>query len=171
MTARAASEGRRSVFARSVLRRLGPRWLALLPLTLSGCYTYAPLRTAAAPAPGEQIQVELSDAGRVGMASDLGPEMAKVEGTLVSASDSLVVMRVSQVWGEYGGVSRWQGEQVAFKGRYIRTLRERRFSTTRTAILAATVGAGVVVFVVTRNLLGIGVAPGTASGGGASGQQ
>lgn len=155
----------------NALRRLGPRWLALAPFMLSGCYSFVPLSTAASPEPGQQIQIELNDAGRVGMVNALGPEVAKVEGALESASDSQVVIKVAQVWGEYGGASRWEGEQVAFKQEYIRTVRERRFSTTRTAILAASVGAGVVAFIATRNLLGIGIDPGPTSGSGGTGQQ
>lgn len=154
------------------LRRPGPKWLMVLtPFVLLGCYSYVPLRTAASPEPGEHVQIELNDAGRVGMADALGPEMAKVEGTLESASDSQLVVKVAQVWGEYGGVSRWEGERVAFKPEYIRTLGERRFSPVRTAILAATVGAGAVAFIATRDLLGIGFGPGSSGNSGGSGQQ
>ncbi len=145
--------------------------MALASFLLSGCYTYVPVFSAAAPQPGEQIQIELSDAGRVGMTEALGPEVGKVQGTLVSASDSDVVMKVGQVWGEYGGVSRWEGEQVAFRTPYIRSLRQRRFSTVKTAVATALIGAGVVAFIATRNLLGIGTAPGETGSGSGTGIQ
>jgi hypothetical protein len=145
--------------------------LALAALALSGCYSYVPLGSAVVPEPGDRIQVELNDAGRVGMEGELGPEAGKVEGTLVSASDTAVVMKVAQVWGEYGGLSRWEGEQVTFRTSYIRTMGRRRFSSTRTAILAATVGAGMVAFVAARDLLGYASPPGSKSGSGSGGIQ
>ncbi len=153
------------------LRRLGQGWLALAPFVLSGCYTYVPLRTTASPEPGDRIQIELNDAGRVGMTDAIGPEVGKVEGTLESASDSEVVLRVGQVWGEYGGVSRWEGERVAFKQAYIRSLNERRFSALRTAIVATLVSGGIVAFIATRSLLGIGTEPGQTGGSGGTGTQ
>lgn len=144
-------------------------WLALAPVALPGCYRYGPLQ--AVPEPGEQVQIELSDAGRVRMVSSVGSEIGRVDGVLESKSDSSLVVRVSQTWGEYGGLTRWDGERVTFRPEYIRTLRERRFSTTRTVILVATLSAGFVVFIATRSLLGFGSESQPPAGGGPPGQQ
>jgi hypothetical protein len=152
-----------------MLGRAARGWLAVATVALPGCYKYTALQAAAQP--GVQVQIELNDAGRVGMASSVGPEIGRVDGVLESSSDSSLVVRVSQTWGEYGGLTRWDGERVAFRPEYIRTLRERRFSTTRTAILAATVSAGVVAFLATRNLLGFGSESQPPSNGGPPGQQ
>ncbi len=142
---------------RLVVRPLARGLLALAPVVLPACYHY--VATEAALDPGLQIEVELSDAGRVGMTSAVGPETGSIQGTLQSRSDSGIVMRVSQVLGEYGGVTKWEGELVTIRPEYVRSLRERKFSATRTAVLAVAAGAGLVAFVATRDLLGIGGSP------------
>jgi hypothetical protein len=143
--------------------------LALAPAALPACYHYIPLQSS--PAPGIEIQVELNDLGRVGMAEAVGPGVRKIEGLLESSADSGSVIRVARVEGEDGVVTRWEGERVAIKAQYIRTVRERRFSAGRTAIAAAIVTAGATAFVFTRDLLGSGNSPShgpgdTGAGGG-----
>jgi hypothetical protein len=142
---------------RMMLRRLARGGFALASAALPACYHYVPIQ--AAPEPGVQVEVELNDAGRVGMVGAVGAEIGSIQGVLESRSDTGLVVRVAQVLGEFGGVTRWEGEAVAIRPGYVRSLRERRFSATRTAVLAAAAGAGFVVFVVSRNLLGFGGAP------------
>jgi hypothetical protein len=151
---RAVGAWRRSAAVGPTLCRLARGLLALAPAVLPACYHYVPLRSAAEP--GVQVQVELNDLGRVGLTDAVGPEAGKIDGVLESSSDSGMVVRVAQIEGEYGGVTRWEGERVAIRQEFIRTLRRREFSATRTAVVAAAAGAGIVVFVTTRNLLGIG---------------
>jgi hypothetical protein len=153
--------------SRSALRRPVRLWLALGMAVLPGCYRYLPPQ--ATPEPGERVRIELNDLGRLRMADSLGPEAGRVEGVLESKSDSLVVLRVAQVWGEYGGLAKWDGERVSFRQEYIRDMRERRFSPTRTVIVAVAVTAGLVTFVVTRNFLGFGSVFGGGGGGGGGG--
>ena len=149
---------------RLVVRRLARGCLALAPVALPACYHYVATETALDR--GVQVEVELNDAGRVGMTNAVGPEIGSIQGVVDSRSDSGMVVRVAQVLGEYGGVTRWEGELVAIKPDYIRSVRERRFSATRTAVLAVAASAGFVAFVVTRDLLGIG---GSASSNGNNG--
>jgi len=147
----------RTAAVRLVVGPLARGLLALAPVALPACYHY--VATEAALGPGSQVEVELNDAGRVGMTSAVGPETGSIQGTLQSSSDSGIVVRVALVLGEYGGVTRWEGELVAIKPDYIRSLRERKFSATRTAVLAVAASAGLVAFVATRDLLGIGGSP------------
>jgi hypothetical protein len=140
--------------AQMVWRRLARGLLALAPAALPACYHYVPMATA--PTPGTRVEVVLNDVGRVGMTSAVGPEVGSIQGLLESNADTGLVVSVAQVQGEYGGVTRWEGEKVAIRPEYIRSLRQRRFSAVRTAVAAVVVGAGFVVFAATRNLLGIG---------------
>lgn len=147
------------------LRRLARGCLALAPAAAPACYHY--VATDADLAPGVQVEVELNDSGRVGMTRSVGPEVGSIQGVLDSRTDTGMVVRVTQVLGEYGGVTRWEGELVAIRPEYVRSLRERKFSATRTAVLAVAAGAGFVAFVVTRDLLGIGGAqPPSGNNGG-----
>jgi hypothetical protein len=151
---------------RMMLRRLARGSLALAPAVLPACYHYVPVESS--PAPGVRVEVQLNDAGRVGMESAVGPEVGTIQGVLESSSDTGFVVRLTQVWGEYGGVTKWEGEPVAIRPNYVRSMRERRFSTTRTVIVATATGAGFLAFALTRDLLGFGAAPSsvvTVSGG------
>ncbi len=150
---------------RMMLRRLAWGGLSLAPAVLPACYHYVPVESA--PSPGVGVEVELNDVGRVGMESAVGPEAGSIQGVLESRTDTNLVVRVTQVLGEYGGVTRWEGERVTIRPDYVRTMRERRFSTTRTVVVATAAGAGFLAFALTRDLLGFGGAPSsTPTGGG-----
>ncbi len=152
----------------ATLRRLARgRLLALAPAVLPACYYYVPMQTA--PASGVEVEITLNDTGRVGMTSAVGPEVGSIQGVLASVSDSALVLHVTQVLGEYGGVTKWNGEVVTIRPDYVRTLRERKFSASRTVVLAALAGGGLVAFAASQNLLGIGGAPGNSGPGGNGG--
>ncbi len=155
----AAGRKRHVVGVRRMVRRLARGLLALAPAAVPACYHYVPLQSE--PAPGIVVQVELNDDGRVAMTSAVGPETGKIEGVLLSRTDSGMVVSVRQVLGEYGGVARWEGEAVEIRSGWVRRLREREFSAGRTALVAALAGGGFVAFVATRDLLGFGGQPGT----------
>ena len=140
-----------------MLRRLAWGLLALAPAALPACYRYVPVESA--PAPGIGVEIELNDLGRVEMGKAVGPDVGHIEGVLESSSDTGFVVRVQQVVGEYGRVTRWEGEPVAIRPAYMRSIGERRFSVGRTVVAAAIAGAGFVAFVASRSLLGIGGAP------------
>ena len=144
-----------------------PVAVGLVTLLLAGCYVYAPLNPTV-PQPGVRLAFELNDQGRVGMAGSLGPEVARVEGALVTRTETEYVLQVSQVLGLSGTTTKWSGETVSVQPDYVKTLRERRVSKGRTALLTAALTAAAVAFVATRNLLGFGGGEqGTGKGGGA----
>lgn len=133
--------------------------LVVSPL-LAGCYVSQPLvDSRPEPALGVQLVIELTDQARVGLAPQLGTEVASVEGALVQRTDSQFVLGVSRVFGLWGTQSRWGGERVTFSTGQVRRMSIRRFSTGRTAIAAGGVTAAVVAFVLTRTLLGGGSEP------------
>jgi hypothetical protein len=129
----------------------------LLALCLSSCYVQVPLEgSVPAPAPGTRLVIELTDQGRIGMERQVGPGVATVEGALVSRSDTAYDVSVSMVVGLRGTLSRWQGERIALPTGYIRRVSERRLSMGRTVAAVGAATAGIVVFVLTRSLLGGG---------------
>jgi hypothetical protein len=128
-------------------------------LLCGGCYVNQPLGEAApAPAPGTHLVLELTDAGRVAMGPQLGPEVASVEGALIERSDSQYVLGVSNVVNLWGVQSRWEGERIAVGAGSVRRMFSRRISPGRTAVAVAAGTAGFVAFVLTRDLLGFGTA-------------
>ena len=133
-----------------------PLGLLVLPL-LAGCYTMQPFAgSRPEPASGTRLVIELTDAGRVGMTDQMGPDVARFESRLVRQTDSAYVLGVSLVINVWGAQARWNGEQVTLRTEYVRTIGERRFSAGRTALAAAGATAGMMAFVLTRSLLGGG---------------
>lgn len=135
---------------RSVLARVVP--LGLAPVVLAGCYTY--VYAPATPAPGQYVSVDLNDRGRVALEQNVGPSIARVEGPLEQADDSVLTLRVSRTIGLRGESNRWNGELVTMRREHAGLLRERRLSTGRTVALAGSLAVGLVAFAATQGLMG-----------------
>ncbi len=160
----AAGSPGRSPGARSPRAGLG---VALLAALVAGCYTYQPMVTT--PEPGSTLALDLNDQGRVGMRSAIGPEIARVEGALVGASDTAYQLRVSETLGLYGVRSRWSGEAVSLPREYVGVVTEKRFSRQRTFVAVLGGVAAAMAFVVTRDLFGLGGDKGNTIPGGGGG--
>jgi hypothetical protein len=141
--------------------RVARTLLSLAPAALMGCYAYT--YTPVTPVPGTRLSLALNDVGRANLVNNIGPEVASVEGELVSTADSLYLLRVNRTIGFRGQQSTWSGELVRVRYGYVGMVRERRFSAPRTLVAVGGLTAGVVAFLVTRNLLG-------GSSGGNTGQ-
>jgi len=141
--------------------------VALLAALVAGCYTYQPAVTA--PAPGSTLALDLNDQGRVGMRGAIGPEIARIEGALVGASDTAFELRVSETMGLYGVRSRWGGEAVSLPREYVGVVTEKRFSRQRTFVAVLGGVAAAMAFAMTRNLFGLGGDQGNSVPGGGGG--
>ena len=133
------------------LRRLAPL-VALV--AAAGCYTYQPL--AAAPEPGTPVGLTLNDRGRVELTRIVGPEVMRVDGTVLDVNDTAYRLAVIESVGLRGARSRWSGEMVDFRRDYVQALARRQFSRPRTllAVLAGT--AAISAFIFSRELFGLG---------------
>lgn len=143
------------------------RAAASAALCLAGaCYTYAP--AGEAPAPGRHVALDLSDAGRAAVAAGVGAGAERVEGELVSRTDSLVTLRVTGVRYRGGAVTRWAGESLAVRTSDVAVTRERRLSRGRTVALVTTIAGALVALAVTQDLsiFGSPGRTGTGTGGG-----
>jgi hypothetical protein len=99
------------------------------------------------------IEVTLNDLGRLRMEPNIGPEVLRVEGYVASVQDSQFVLRLQKVVGIDRVTSKWALEPVTFHMSYVRQIRERRFSSGRTALFAGGMTAGIVAFIATRSIL------------------
>lgn len=120
----------------------------------AGCYAYAPI--AGAPAPGQVVSLELSDAGRVAVGERLGPGVVRVEGRLVEMRDSTFVLGVTRVATVAGGVANWAGERVTIPQSAVMRTSERKLSKGRSFLAAGIAVAAIVAFAVTREIFGFG---------------
>jgi hypothetical protein len=106
-----------------------------------GCYTAVPIGGESART-GTRISVELTDAGTVDIASQVGPRIHLLVGDVASVSDSTVVLSMKSATDVRGIESLWQGEQVTVKRSDIASVGERRLSPGRTAVFSAILVAG-----------------------------
>jgi len=123
-----------------------------------GCYVYTPVITT--PAPPAYISLEISDRGRIGLGGLIGPAATRVEGVLQSETDSLYAVNVASVGYLNGQSNRWSGEPLAVRKEFIAHVSERRFSRSRTALATSSVIGGILLFALSRGLLGSGTTPG-----------
>jgi hypothetical protein len=140
--------------------RLGMRTAGSIGLTAfaalaTGCYTLQPVR-GIAPEVGTQVALDVNDSGRVALGGSMGPEIAQVEGRLLSKEDGAYLLAVSTVRLIRGGEQVWSGEQVRIKPEQVSSLYVRRFSTARSVVLGTSLAGGFAAFLVTRALRGAG---------------
>lgn len=136
---------------------------ACLAPALGGCYAYTAY-VHDRPAPGLVMEVTLNDHGRVLLADNIGPEIWRVEGTVVAAGDSSFSLQVRRVTGLDRSTTKWGGEEVTVPMAGVREFRERQFSTGRTVLLAGTVTAGVAGLLASSSIIGSGSGDGGSSG-------
>lgn len=112
-----------------------------------GCHTYRPMQEPV-PAAGREVAVELNDRGRLMVAGQLGESVWRVDGTLVSSTDSMITMRVSRTVQVRGSSAVWAGEPVQIPQAGVRGYRLREFSRGRSVALVAGI-VGVLAFLAT----------------------
>jgi len=116
---------------------------ALLSGALNGCYEFVPAQSDVL-VPGKPIALEINDQGRVGLGTQIGTEVRRLSGTLVSQSDQDYRLRVTELTFLNDRTSQWSGEQVTVPRQYARTVFEQKLSHGRT-MLATFVSGGLVV--------------------------
>lgn len=124
---------------------------------LTGCYSLRPVTTPLLER--SDVAFDINDAGRVALGEQVGPEVAQLEGRLLDTENGDYLLSVRTVRFLRGGEQIWSGERVRVSQDHVRTVYERRFSPGRTAAMAAVTVGGVVAFLATRNLLGVGREP------------
>jgi hypothetical protein len=129
--------------------------LILFGLSAAGCYTLQPARGGLPPL-GTQVAFDVTDSGRVALGGAMGPEIAQVEGRLVSTDDTAYVLSVSAIRLLRGGEQVWRGEAVRLRRSYVGTAYVRRFATARSVAVGTAVVGGFVAFLATRALRGEG---------------
>jgi hypothetical protein len=134
----------------------------------SGCYVNTPI--VATPVPGATLDLELNDRGRVGLGESVGPAATTVEGMLQSQTDSSYMIRVSSVGYVNGQSNKWNGEALTVQKAFVKDVSVRKFSRGRSLVAAGILTAGVLVFALSRNLLGGGNTDRDPGGGGGNGQ-
>jgi hypothetical protein len=148
--ARAGAGPRRA--GATLLRRRMLRLALVAPV--GGCYVYTPL--ASAPSTGSTVSFTLTDAGRLSLGRSIGEGARSLEGEVDSTTDSTYVLHVQSVTYINGQHNKWTGERLVVGRQQVTDARQRDFSKSRTALVAAATVGGLVAFIATRGLLGGG---------------
>ena len=128
--------------------------LGLLASVSTGCYTTVPV--ASTPQPGQVLVMDLNDQGRVALGPSVGASASRIEGTLDSRTDSAYVVKVASVVYMNGSNNRWTNEPLTIRSDLVRDMRERKFSRSRSGLLAAGIVGATAAFIASRGLLGLG---------------
>ncbi len=112
---------------------------ALLP-ALTACYEYVPLATSTPPV-DQTVALQITDQGRVGLGDRFGPGLAEVVGRVASSQGTELVVTVFSVSRLNGESTQWAGETTRLDRSYIGSIKGRRFSKARTAIVAVGLAA------------------------------
>jgi hypothetical protein len=134
---------------------------SFLPLLLlSGCYSYTALEQPS-PEPGVRVAAQLTDAGSVEMASQIGPGIVTVRGAVVQTDSQALLLALSSVVGRNEQEVFWSGEQVRVPLSSVRQVQRRRFALGKSLLFAGAAVGG---------LFGaIKAFEGSAAGGGGGG--
>ena len=141
-----------SCTAPAITRIAGAVAVALATVGSTACYTLQMAQGTDIPN-GTQIALDINDAGRVALGGLIGPEIAQIEGRLQAKENSEYVIAVSVVKLLRGGEQIWKGEQVRIRTEFVSRTYERRLSRAR-SVAAGTAGAGLLLFIVSRAIVG-----------------
>lgn len=121
----------------------------------TACYDLRPTMQIE-PKPDVEFRIELTDAARVAVADQLGPEVREVTGHVIRRDGDDVTMSVSEVAYLKGDNHRMMGEQVHFNRQQLSSVNERTLSVTKSLLLAGAIAVAVGVFIGSRSLFGSG---------------
>ena len=134
----------------------------------TGCYVYEP-STSSLLAPGKSIALDLNDLGRLNLSNQIGPEVKRISGILVSQSNGNYVLHVSEITFFNARTSEWSGEAVNVRADYVSGVYEQKLSGSRTALAVAGSVAGVGALIGARSLIANGSGGGDNKTGGCTG--
>lgn len=121
----------------------------------SACFTYAAAPETAVLTE-QRAEFRISDEGRVALRSQLGVGVRTIEGRVASQSESDWTVRVYRITLLDGSASVWSGETVGVPRTAVDAVMRRDFDRQRSTVAAAGTAGAVVLFVLSRSLLGGG---------------
>jgi hypothetical protein len=137
-----------------------PKPTPILLALVAACYSYQPIESPSAVL-RTRVQADLTDAGSVQMASQIGPGISSVRGEVVESDSQSVLLALSSVLGRNEQEVFWAGEQVRIPLTSVARLQQRRFATGKTMVFGGAFLGSL--------LLAVEAFTGPGSGGGGAG--
>jgi hypothetical protein len=132
---------------------------AFIGVGATGCYGY--YQPVTPDLAGRLVQLSITDSGSVVLAPQVGYGIEAVDGKLIADSDMRYQVAVTGIRRRDGLEADWKGEPVNIPHDVVSTVMERRFSRTRTILLA---GATTIAMVSVKRAFG-GAGGATTPGG------
>jgi hypothetical protein len=139
------------------------RTTLILIFGAAGCYTYQPLETPT-PSSGTRVEADLTDAGSLQMAHQIGPGITSVRGEVVQSDSQAVLLALTSVMGRNQQETFWAGEQVRIPLTTVSRVQQRRFATGKTVLFGGVLVGGLLA--AARAFIGSGAGGGGGGGGG-----
>jgi hypothetical protein len=125
------------------MRRATLLLILLIPL-VAACYVYRPV-AGPVPPTADRVRFTLTDAGTADLATQLGPSTVELSGKLVDDSADAYVVAVLGTRARNGVEADWRGERVTVPRSLVAHMEQRRFSRSRTVLMAVgTIAAALV---------------------------
>jgi hypothetical protein len=118
----------------------------LLGVLLAGCFNVVPVERAT-PVVGNEVSLELNDAGRAALAPTMGAAIDQVQGRLIQRDTNQYVVAVSAVQYLRGDSQAWSGASANVSSAYVNKYYQVVFSPGRTIALSALI-AGTSAFLI-----------------------
>lgn len=136
----------------------------VIPLLLvAGCYSYHPLENPT-PASGTRVAADLTDAGSLEVANQVGPGVVSVRGEVVESDRDALLLALTSVLGRNEQETFWKGEQVRIPLVTVARVQQRRFALGKTILFSGAVVGG--LFAAVQAFTGEGSGGGGGGGGG-----
>ena len=127
--------------------------LGVVAVLNASCYTAVRIAGNEART-GRRVELDLTDAGTVEMARQVGPRIRTLTGDVTALTDNELVLALRAVSDVRGIETFWAGEQVTVPRASIGTVAERRLSRGRTALFSAGMLAG--LYAIARGIGSLG---------------
>jgi hypothetical protein len=135
----------------------------ILVLLVAACYSYTPLESPA-PASGTRVAADLTDAGSLQLASQIGPGATRVRGEVVESQPDALFLALTSVLGRNEQETFWSGEQVRIPLITVARVQQRSFALGKTILFGGAVLGG--LFAAIKAFEGSGNGGGTTGGPG-----
>ena len=131
------------------MRRAASILSIAMALNTSACYSYVPV--TGTPVPGSEVALVVTDRGRVALNERVGPEIDELRGTLVGKTDSSYTLAMKQAVALRRSSTTWTGESLSVSSAFVGSVREKRFSRSRSWLVAGGAAAALVAFIASRS--------------------
>ena len=110
-------------------------------LLVAGCYSYHPLQDPI-PASGSRVAADLTDAGSLTMAAQVGPGITSIRGEVVESDPDGLLLALTSVLGRNEQESFWKGERVRIPLATVARVQQRRFALGKSMLFGAAAVSG-----------------------------